>query len=1006
MIARRTIRVRLGQIVALCMAASFVVVTMLPAATGDTIADRELGEPDFLHSAAVNVNGVSLGTGNGYGLSGVTALAIDNAGHLYAADTANNRVLGWHNEAALVTGQPADLVVGQIDLYSVLANSNGSSNANFTNLSSPSGVAVDSKGNLYVSDTGNGRVLEYNAPYAACGGVFPCTVGPANMVFGQRNDFHAGGCNFGATTEGASADSLCVPEGIAVDSHDNLYIADQQNNRVLEFNTPLTVTAVPGSGDNTADFVFGQGASGTNFNTSALSCPSVSATSLCQPYGVAIDNDGNVWVSDTFEDRVLVYNQPGTPPTNATADAALGVPSPSDSSSCIINSQNGICNPYQLAFDASNDLYVGGRTARVLEFTTPITNNQNAIAVFGQANFTTTDTTCSSANVLCTSEGVAIDASGNLLVGDTSGNRIMEFTAPLETENQSASLELGQDLFSHLQANTPLPQFLALPIQIAIDQKSSPKHLYVADSFDNRVLGWNNVATFADGAPADLVIGQPDFFSNAANEGGGSTSSTTHSLGDPVGVAVDSNSNLYVADGGNNRVLEFAAPFAGCGSLPCVDSANATVVIGIQGTSTANCAGTPSAMTLCGPGSVALDSANNLYVADTTDNRVLEFLAPLSSNEAASVVWGQGGSFTSNDRNNPSNSPSTPTANSLYLPEGVALDASNNLYISDFFNNRVLEFNETANPANNTTANTVFGQSSFTNNGGGGGTTGLTEPRQVAVDPSGNLYIADWGNSRVLEYSAPATSNTTPNRVFGQADDFNGFHCNFDGSAPDAATLCSPQGVAVDGLGDVAISDTLNNRLLWFDQPLSASPTPTPTATSTAATPTATPTATATVSATATATSTSSHTATPTATATRTATATSTNTPTPTSTTTATPTPTPSATATPFPPQVIPPTLSFGTTTPVGKTSKPKTLKIKNTAKKKGPSLTIQMQSVTPGAFAIKSQCHKTLKPGKSCKVSVTFKPPDTTPQAGTLMIFDNAAGSPQMIPLSGTGKQ
>ncbi len=784
----------------------------------------------------------------------------------------------------------------------------------------------------------------------------------------------------------------------------------KQNNRVLEYNTPLTVTAVPGSGDNTADFVFGQGASGTNFNTSSISLPHCQRDQSVHPFGVAVDSDGNVYASDTIENRVLVYNQTGTPPTNATANAALGVPSPSGSSSCIINAQNGICNPYQLAFDASNDLYVGGRTARVLEFTTPITNNQNAIAVFGQANFTSIDTTCSSANVLCSSEGVAIDASGNLLVGDTSGNRIMEFTAPLETENQSASLELGQDLFSHLQANTPVPEFLALPIQIAIDQKSTPIHLYVADSFNNRVLGWNDVATFTDGAAADLVIGQPDFFSNAANEGGGSTSSTTHSLADPVGVAVDSNHNLYVADGGNNRVLEFAAPFAGCGSLPCVDSADATVVIGIQGTSTANCAGTPSAMTLCGPQSVALDSNNNLYVADTQDNRALEFLAPLSSNEAASVVWGQAGSFTSNDRNNPSVHP-TPTANGLYLPEGVALDASNNLYISDFFNNRVLEFNETANPANNTTANTVFGQSSFTNNGAGGGTTGLTEPRQVAVDPSGNLYIADWGNSRVLEYKAPATSNTTPNRVFGQADDFNGFHCNFDGSAPDAATLCSPQGVAVDGLGDVAISDTLNNRVLWFDKPLAASPTATPTATSTAATPTATATATSTSShtatptATATATSTSSHTATPTATATRTATATATNTPTPTSTTTATPTPTPTGTATPLPPQVIPPTLAFGTTTPVGKTSKPKKLTIKNTAKKKGPSLTIQMQSVTPGAFAIKSQCKKTLKPGKSCKVSVTFKPPNTTPQAATLMIFDNAAGSPQMIPLSGTGK-
>src|SRR5215467_9531400 len=98
MIARRKSLVRLGQIAVLCATVSFVAVTMLPAATGDTIADRELGEPDFLHSAAINVNGVNNGTGNPYGLNGATALAVDGAGHLYAADTANNRVLGWHNE--------------------------------------------------------------------------------------------------------------------------------------------------------------------------------------------------------------------------------------------------------------------------------------------------------------------------------------------------------------------------------------------------------------------------------------------------------------------------------------------------------------------------------------------------------------------------------------------------------------------------------------------------------------------------------------------------------------------------------------------------------------------------------------------------------------------------------------------------------------------------------------------------------------------------------------------
>jgi sugar lactone lactonase YvrE len=339
--ARRTMRIRLGQVAALCVAVTFIAVTMLPAATGDTIADIELGEPDFLHSAAVNVNGVSSSTGNGYGLSGPTALATDSAGHLYVADTANNRVLGWHDEAALVTGQSADLVVGQVDLYSVGSGSGPDG------LSSPTGVAVDSNGNLYVSDSGNKPRAGFNAPYAACGGVLPCTVGPANMVFGQLNSFHGGGCNFGGFTTGASADSLCTPQGIAVDSHDNLYIADENNNRVLEYNTPLTVTAGAGSGDNTADFVFGQGASGTNFNTSAGSRPAVSATSLCMPFGVAVDNNGNVWVSDTLENRVLVYNQTGSPPTNATADAALGVTSPSNGSSCIISSQNGICNPYQ-----------------------------------------------------------------------------------------------------------------------------------------------------------------------------------------------------------------------------------------------------------------------------------------------------------------------------------------------------------------------------------------------------------------------------------------------------------------------------------------------------------------------------------------------------------------------------------------------------------------------------------------------------------------------------------
>ena len=103
---------------------------------------------------------------------------------------------------------------------------------------------------------------------------------------------------------------------------------------------------------------------------------------------------------------------------------------------------------------------------------------------------------------------------------------------------------------------------------------------------------------------------------------------------------------------------------------------------------------------------------------------------------------------------------------------------------------------------------------------------------------------------------------------------------------------------------------------------------------------------------------------------------------------------------------IIPGLLSFGTSVPVGKASKPKTVNIKNTGKKKtGGPVTIQMESVSPSVFTLKTKCHKTLKPGKSCKASVIFKPTDTTPQTGTLMIFDSAAGSPQSVGLSGTGK-
>jgi uncharacterized repeat protein (TIGR03803 family) len=128
----------------------------------------------------------------------------------------------------------------------------------------------------------------------------------------------------------------------------------------------------------------------------------------------------------------------------------------------------------------------------------------------------------------------------------------------------------------------------------------------------------------------------------------------------------------------------------------------------------------------------------------------------------------------------------------------------------------------------------------------------------------------------------------------------------------------------------------------------------------------------------------------------------------PTPTATATVTSTPTATATPISEKLTihPVSLAFGHQTKVGTTSNPRTVTIKNDGrKKKGLAVSIETESASPSVFAVKSQCAATLEPTRSCKVSVTFQPTDTSEQTGKLMIFDDVTGSPQSVALSGAGK-
>ncbi len=1031
-------------------------------ATG-VVADLDLGQVDLLHGTE-NFGGPQAL----YFPSGVAVDTSVTPHRVYVADYANNRVLGWQNITELSNGSPADLVLGQPDFFFGLCNDGTLAGDNKglgpDSLCFPGMATVDSAGNLYVSDLANNRVLEYNQPFAACQS-FPCVGNPANLVFGQGptgKSFTTAGCAVGAT-------EMCEPVGVAVDTSGNLFVADILNSRVLEYNTPM---ANPDAPNVTADLVFGQGSTGTNLGANTCANgggrnPAPSATGLCHPVGVALDSKNDLYVADQTNSRVLEYNTPLANPDapNVTADLVFGQGNTGTNLSASVcangvginpaPSATGLCFPSDVKIDSSDNAFIlDAGNNRVLKYDQPLVNpgspNVTADQVFGQGatgtNFSSNicadgdvsandpapsatgicPTGGSQGDVLDVFSGEALDNNGDLYLSDSLNNRVLKYASG----SVAASLALGQIDTSHNMTNFGGARALEGD-SVAVDRSVVPNRLYVADGNSSRVLGWHSVASFTNGEPADLVLGQPDFFTARCFTGtaaGDVNGVGPDSLCFPEGVAVDKNGNLYVADGDGNRVLEYNQPFASCQTPPCVGPA-ANLVFG-QGAagnnlSAATCADgsegapSPSATTMCSPNAVALDAAGDLYVSDSGNNRVLEFNTPLANpmapNVTASVVFGQGtpgNNFSGNACADGLQGDPPVSATGLCSPAGLGVDSKGNLFVSDNSNSRVLEFNAPlANPgAPNVTANLVFGQGASGTNFSGNSCNGssslappsavlLCEPTQVALDSQDNLLVADTANNRVLKYDAPLANpgapNVTADLVYGQGSAGNNFtaaFCTGLTTATTASGLCGPHGAAADQSGNVYIADTLNHRITIVLS--SIAPTPTPTATATA---------------TATATPTASPTATPTATATATPTSTPTASSTATATTTATPSATETPTATPTPISekltIKPGSLAFGSVT-VETTSKRKTVTIKNAGSKKtGLAVNIEMESASPSVFNVTSECKETLLPGKSCKVSVTFMPTDTTPQTGSLTISDNVTGAPQTVGLSGTGK-
>ena len=705
---------------------SFLAFTFAAVAGAQIVLDptpaRVSGHQSMTPAEQLVVTNINPNFGVNGGMYSPLGVAVDTSGAtpiLYVADAGNNRVLAWKNatSATLTNLQPPDLIIGQPDPYTTFPSTNGG-------LFNPTGLAVDAKGNLYVADSGNNRVLRYPTPFANSSGKPDIVLGQPDM-FTSRSPNQAGTVKATTLYLGSGTPSCsCYIVAMAFDSSGNLYVTDAGNDRVLQF---ASGSLTSGATDPAASIVIGQ-AGLTVVNSPPLG--RLDRNTLYTPAGLAIDSAGHLFISDSYASRILVFTPPFSNGMAASRLAGIVSPTPDGATASTLNDPEGLVminNGVGVLDTGDNrllmfDPYSSADWAVASGDTTVAASPPVATSVLGQGpsltSFTTTaanagNPQASANNIATFSTPVAAAMAGtDLFVVDTGNNRLLVY--PNAGQAGTATVVLGQSAFPYNSPNSihgkefyfgpnpgfPLPTLGgAYDAGIAVDSSGSIPHLYVSDPNNHRVLGFADARKVGPGVQADIVIGEPDLATSVCNFGG-------------------------------------------------VANAPGTETLPRQ----------PTASSLCYPTGLAVDpgtgpsgaaTQGDLFVADSANGRVLRFPAPFAPNAKlhADLVLGQSG-FTG--ISNPQASQSV-----LAFPYGLVFDPQRGLLVSDESANRVLLFS-IANPANGESASTVIGQPNFTSTGN----SVLNSPHHIAEDTVGEVYVADTGHNQILIFDIPTGSST------------------------------------------------------------------------------------------------------------------------------------------------------------------------------------------------------------------------------------------------------
>ena len=487
---------------------------------------------------------------------------------------------------------------------------------------------------------------------------------------------------------------------------------------------------------NVTTYAGNNGGSGSENGTGA-------AARFNYPRGVAVDGSGNVWVVDSNNSSIRMI----TPSGVVTYIAGGGRQNNTDGTGTGAH----FYIPYGCALDTSGNLYVADTRNNTIRKVAPggvVTTFAGNGSRGGSLDGTGT------AARFASPQAVAVDGSGNVYVAD-SGNSTIRLITPAGVVSTYAGVagNPGSADGTGSAASFQNPRGLAL---------DASGNLYVADSGNNtirKIAPGGIVTTFAGVAH---VIGSADGTGTAASFTG------------PQGLTIDSSGKIYVCDFGNNTIREITP------------AAVVTTLVGTAGV-VGSADGTGAAASFSGPSAVTVDGSGNLYVADTINDTVRKITV-------AGVVTTMAGKASGQGSTN-----GTGTAAKFFQSQGVALDNSGNVYVADTNNSTIRKISPGG------VVSTLAGMVGTNGSADGTGTAAsFTLPGGVAVDSSGNVYVADTNNFTIRKI--------TPGGVVSTLAGTAGNNGSADGTGP-AASFYYLENVAVDGSGNIYVADSVNDTI-------------------------------------------------------------------------------------------------------------------------------------------------------------------------------------------------